>query len=64
MERSTPKVLRGHPIGDDDVFLDGHTDLLGTASKTGLLLQFGMKHLLLANHLRVFRKLGTIDHEE
>ena len=57
MERGTPKVVgRGYPIGNDGVFLDGHTDVQGMASETGLSLQ--LKHLI------VFRKLGKIDREE
>jgi hypothetical protein len=64
MERGLPKVGRGRPIGDDGVFLDGHTNRPGTASESGLSIQFGKRHSLLAIHLKVFCKLGKTDHEE
>jgi hypothetical protein len=53
----SPRVGRGIPIGDDGVFLDGHTERLGTASETGLSIQFGKRRMLLATHLKVCRKL-------
>ena len=37
-EVGSPRVGRGLPIGDEGVFLDGHTERLGTASETGLSL--------------------------
>ena len=65
MERGTPpKVGRGRPIGDDGVYLDGHTATPGGTSETGLSLQFGKRRSLLANHLKMFRHLGTTDREE
>ena len=64
MERGTPKVGRGRPIGDNGVYLDGHTDPPGGTSETGLSQQFGKRRLLLANHLKMFRHFGKTDHEE
>ena len=64
MERGTPKVGRGHPIGDNVVYLDGHIDPPGGTSKTGLSLQFGKRRSLLANHLKLFRQLGMTNRDE
>ncbi len=50
-EIGSPKVGHGRPIGDNSVFLDGHTELPGTASNTGLSVQFGKRRKLLATHL-------------
>ncbi len=63
-EIGSPKVGHGRPIGDNGVFLDGHTEQPGTASNTGLSLQFGKRRMLLATHLKVFRKLGKTDQHE
>ena len=57
----SPKVGCGRPIGDDGVFLDGHTELPGTASDTGLSVQFRKRQKLLATHLKVFRNLDKTD---
>ena len=62
-EIGSHKVGRGRPIGDDGIFLDGHTERVGTASETGLSIQFGKRRMLLATHLTVFRKLGKTDSE-
>ena len=62
-EISAPKVGRGRPIGNDGVFLDGHTERQGLVSESGLSIQFGKRRTLLANHLKVFRTLGQTDSE-
>jgi hypothetical protein len=55
------RVGRGYPIGDDGVWLDGHTVNIDTnASESFLLIQFGMRRSLLANHLCVFCEKGPI----
>ena len=50
-------------VGDDGIFLDGHTERQGSASESGLSIQFGKRRMLLATHLKVFRKLGQTDSE-
>jgi hypothetical protein len=57
IERGSPKVGRGCPIGDDGVFLDGNTNRPGTDSKSCL-------SLLLSVHLKIFSKLGKTDREK
>ena len=64
MERGVPKVGRGRPIGDDGVYLDGHTDPPRGLSETGLSIQFGKRRSLLANHLKLFRQLGMTNRDE
>ena len=65
MERGSPKVGRGCPIGDDGIFLDGHTHLAKTPDiESALSLQFGKRRSLLSVHLRVFRKLGKNNRDE
>jgi hypothetical protein len=55
MVRNNVRVGRGYPIGDDGLWLDGHTVNVNTnASKRFLLIQFGMRRSLLAKHLHVF----------
>ncbi len=64
METGSARVGRGRPIGDDGVFLDGHTTLPGTEGDSGLSIQFGKRRSLLAKHLNVFLKLGSTRREE
>jgi hypothetical protein len=64
MERGTSTVGRGRPIGNDGVYLDGHTDPPVLSRESGLSIQFGKRRSLLANHLKTFRSLGNIDREE
>ena len=46
----------GYPIGDDGLWLDGHTVNVDTnASEMFLSIQFGKRRSLLAKHLRVFQ---------
>ena len=47
------------PIGDDSIWLDGHTAHLGTANDLVLSIQFSKQQSLLANHLKVFRRRGS-----
>ena len=63
-ERGTSTVGRGRPIGDDGVYLDGHTDPPVLSRDTALSIQFGKRRSLLADHLKMFRSLGKIDREE
>ena len=55
------KVGRGTPIGNDGVFLDGHTELPATTSETGLSVQFRKRRKLLATHLKVCRNMDNTD---
>ena len=55
---SNSRVGRGLPIGDDGIWLDGHTTSLGTVNDSALSIQFGRRRSLLANHLKAFRRLG------
>ena len=64
MERGSHRVGRGCPIGDDGIFLDGHTNRQGRDSESGLSLQFGRRRSLLSIHLKVFCKFGNPDREE
>jgi len=64
MERGSHRVGRGCPIGDDGIFLDGHTNRQGRDSESGLSLQFGRRRSLLSIHLKVFCKSGNPDCEE
>ena len=61
MVRNNVRVGRGYPIGDDGLWLDGHTVNVDTnASKSFLLIQFGKRRSLLAKHLCVFQQKGSI----
>jgi hypothetical protein len=61
MERNNVRVGRGYPIGNDRVWLDGHTVNVDiNASERFLSTQFGMRRSLLAKHLRVFHEKGPI----
>jgi hypothetical protein len=56
MERNNVRIGCGYPIGNDGVWLDGHTAEVSTnnATERYLLIQFGQRRTLLAKHLRVF----------
>ena len=56
---STSRVGRGMPIGDDGIWLDGHTTCPGTVNDSALSIQFGRHRSLLANHLKAFRRFGS-----
>jgi hypothetical protein len=61
MERSNVRVGCGLPIGDDDIWLDGHTtpppkDVTSAA----LSIKFRKRQSLLANHLYVLHWKGSI----
>jgi len=57
MERSNVRVGRGVPIGDDGIWLDGHTTNNSTdTSELALSKQFAKRRSLLAKHLYVFRQ--------
>ena len=61
MVRNNVRVGRGYPIGDDGLWLDGHTVIVDkNASERFLSIQFGMRRSLLAKHLHVFRQKGPI----
>jgi hypothetical protein len=61
MVRTNVRVGCGHPIGDNGVWLDGHTVKVDTnAFETFLLTQFGMRRSLLAKHLCVRRGISQI----
>jgi hypothetical protein len=55
------RVGCGYPIGNNGVWLDGHTVNVDTnASERFLSIQFGKRRSLLAKHLCVFCKKGPI----
>ena len=57
MERSNVRVGRGVLIGDDGIWLDGHTTNVSTdTSELALSKQFAKRHSLLAKHLYVFHQ--------
>ena len=61
MERSNIRVGRGVPIGDDGIWLDGHTTNHSTdTSDLALSKQFAERRSLLAKHLYVFRQKRAI----
>jgi len=52
---------RGYPIDNNGLWLDGHTvNVDNNATDRLLLIKFGKRRQLLANHLREFRKEGPI----
>jgi hypothetical protein len=55
MVRNNMRVGCGYPIGDNGLWLDGHTVNVNTnASERFQSIQFGMRRSQLAKHLRVF----------
>ena len=61
MERTNVRVGRGVPIGDDGIWLDGHTTNNSTdTSELALSKQFAQRRSLLAKHLHVFRQKGAM----
>ena len=61
MERNIVQVGRGVPIGDDGIWLVGHTTMSTDMSALVLLSKnFAQRHALLANHLTVFRQKGAM----
>ena len=61
MERNTVRVGRGAPIGTDGIWLDGSTVATEATDIMMSLLQFAKRRSLLAKHLLVLRKNGSID---
>jgi hypothetical protein len=59
MERNTVRVGRGLPIGNEGIWLDGHTTN-SHVTDFALSIKFGKRRSLLANHLYGFHKKGTI----
>jgi hypothetical protein len=60
LERNTVRVGRGLPIGDDSIWLDGHTTNPTIFTVLALSIKFRNRRSLLANHLYGFRKKGSI----
>ena len=59
MERTNVTVGRGAPIGDDGIWLDGHTTFYSAdSSELALSKKFASRRALLAKHLYVFRQKG------
>jgi len=54
MVRNQVRVGRGYPIGNDGLWLSGHT--VNVDNNRQLSIQLGTRRKLLANHLRVFKK--------
>ncbi len=53
-------VGRGYPIGDDGLWLDGHTLANNDKTERFLAIKFGLWRALLAKHLQVFCKKEPI----
>jgi len=64
MVRHNVRVGRGYPIGDDGLWLSGHTHSSESETERFLATKFGMRRALLAKHLNVFRKLGPIPDDD
>jgi hypothetical protein len=61
MVRNHVRAGHGYPINNNGLWFDGHTfNADNNATNRLLLIQFGMRRKLLANHLCVFRKEGPI----
>ncbi len=61
MVRNHVRAGRGYPIGKSGLWLSGHTvNVDNNTTDRLLLIQFGMRRKLLANHLCVFQKKGAI----
>ena len=60
MVRHNVRVGRGYPIGDDGLWLSGHTYLPINETERFLSMKFAKRRALLAKHLHVFRMLGPI----
>ena len=60
MERTNVRVGRGLPIGDDGIWLDGHTTMSTDTSELELSKKFAKRRALLAEHLYVFRQKGAM----
>ncbi len=61
MVRNNVRLGCGYPIGDNGVWLDGHTvNKYTNASERFLSIQFGMRRSLLAKHLCMFCEKGPI----
>jgi hypothetical protein len=62
MDRNNVRIGRGYPIGNDGLWLDGHTAQVDAKNETEKILstQFGRRRLLLAKHLHIFREKGAI----
>ena len=59
MVRNHVRAGRRYPINNEGLWLDGHTvNVDNNATDRLLLIQFGMRRQLLANHIRVFRQEG------
>ncbi len=59
MERTNVRVGRGYPIGDDGLWLDGHTNNVDSCLRL-LSIQFGLRRDKLAKHLKVFKEKGRV----
>ena len=59
MERNNVRVEHGYPIGDDGLWLDGHTNNVDDCSRM-LAIKFALQRDKLAKHLKVFKKKGQI----
>jgi hypothetical protein len=59
MERNTVRAGCRLPIGNDGIWLDGHTTN-PNVTDSALSIKFGKRRSLLANHLYGFPKKGTI----
>jgi hypothetical protein len=62
MEQNNVRVGHGYPIGNDRVWLDGHTTNVDiNATDRFLSSQFGKRRLLLAKHLCIIQEKGAIN---
>jgi hypothetical protein len=61
MERNDIRVGRGAPLGEDGVWLDGHTTPPSDGASDRMdAFWFGQRRILLAMHLKVFWEKGPI----
>ena len=60
MEKTNVRVGRGHPMGDDGIWLSGPRDVEPEETDRLLSMQFEQRRFLLVNHLYLYRKLGNI----
>ena len=58
MDRSTVRVGRGYPIGDDGMWLSGNSNNVDDSCDRELSIKFGMRRDKLAKHLKVFKEQG------
>ncbi len=64
MDRTTVRVGRGYPIGEDGIWLSGHSNNINETCERALSIKFGMRRGKLATHLMVFKEKGMAETDE